>query len=522
MEKTGDIFAEITIRPAACRIPEEPAVPLPPAQRETAVFSAPDREEELEEARHSLRRLTEQTGFVVREEQFCIDAEQLAGRRPEPCAPVPFSAFYPTFSGMTEAQKSFYIYWKQQLLAGDILPADEAYHLLLLYEAVNLTCGLTPSGALTVLKQLYHSAAEQNLDCRKQILQAAVDLILYDGLDMDYLVFAAEIDPAEASEVFDIDVIADPQKASRLGLSLVRGASKACRSRLTESPYYRKHPGRTERALFHLFRRCSLRYEAEGGFLGRFAGQRASFYAPFSHLIFAGNRPCTRNGPYPYSRGRQFAGQNGKLFSTLQGLEWNRQFAVTCSALLKAAECLLREDDHFPGRLKYPEGLPRGLRETVQAAFDDLLAEEQEQKRRQFTLNTGSLKKIRRETDEIRARLIEELAGEEEPEELTEPEEPKEPEEPEAEPTVTLTPEQREILRLLLEDRPIGPALEAAAKKSKTLPLAWMNDLSERLFPLTEDTVMEERDGVWRLYDDYRADLSAYLARTDQHTGGRT
>lgn len=71
-------------------------------------------------------------------EDFCKHAAAFYDRHGEPCAPVAFFSYVPQYSQMNRAQLNWYLYWRDCMRRGEILPTDYSYILLYVYEIINL------------------------------------------------------------------------------------------------------------------------------------------------------------------------------------------------------------------------------------------------------------------------------------------------------------------------------------------------------------------------------------------------
>lgn len=71
-------------------------------------------------------------------EDFCRQAAALYDRHGEACAPVAFFSYVPQYSQMNRAQLNWYLYWRDGVRRGEILPTDYSYILLYIYEIINL------------------------------------------------------------------------------------------------------------------------------------------------------------------------------------------------------------------------------------------------------------------------------------------------------------------------------------------------------------------------------------------------
>ena len=71
-------------------------------------------------------------------EDFCKHATALYSRRGEPCQPVAFFSYVPQYAQMNRAQLNWYLYWRDGVRRGEIMPTDYSYILLYVFEIINL------------------------------------------------------------------------------------------------------------------------------------------------------------------------------------------------------------------------------------------------------------------------------------------------------------------------------------------------------------------------------------------------
>ncbi len=86
---------------------------------------------------HTVRIFRWKTSYQYYED-FCLQATALYHRRGEPCQPVSFFSYVPQYSQMNRAQLAWYLYWRDGVRRGEIMPADYSYILLYIYEIINL------------------------------------------------------------------------------------------------------------------------------------------------------------------------------------------------------------------------------------------------------------------------------------------------------------------------------------------------------------------------------------------------
>lgn len=109
---------------------------------------------------------------------FLQSARKFAARTERKADPVPFMAYWPTYSDMSDAQQKWYFYWRTELRNGRFLPADTSYLFLHVYEVINLVGLQTPQAALDHLIKFWKFY---------RILQPKLDNYLVDWI-ADFLV----------------------------------------------------------------------------------------------------------------------------------------------------------------------------------------------------------------------------------------------------------------------------------------------------------------------------------------------
>ena len=86
---------------------------------------------------HRVRIYRWQTSYQYYED-FCLQAIALKDRIGTPCQPVAFFSYVPQYSQMNRSQLAWYLYWRDCVRKGEILPTDYTYILLYIYEIINL------------------------------------------------------------------------------------------------------------------------------------------------------------------------------------------------------------------------------------------------------------------------------------------------------------------------------------------------------------------------------------------------
>ena len=71
-------------------------------------------------------------------EDFCESAKKYLCATAKECSRVPFFSYVPQYVQLTDAQLSFYLYWRECVRQGNYIDADYSYIILLIFEIINL------------------------------------------------------------------------------------------------------------------------------------------------------------------------------------------------------------------------------------------------------------------------------------------------------------------------------------------------------------------------------------------------
>lgn len=114
---------------------------------------------------------------------FCEDAARYLSAEPEdgeaPPETVPFFSYVPQYSQMNDRQRAFYFYWRREFRRGRVLPVDDSYLYLYVYEILN-TAGheTSPEEGLTMLYRLFFTYGKKNARLSRLLSEWIVDYSL--------------------------------------------------------------------------------------------------------------------------------------------------------------------------------------------------------------------------------------------------------------------------------------------------------------------------------------------------------
>lgn len=113
-----------------------------------------------------------------KQESFVAQAQRLVARSEAQAWPIPFSHYWPTYADMSLDQQRWYFYWRTSVRSGRFLPTDLSYLFVYVYECINLIGFDTPQAAFDRLVSFWQ---------HYRVLQPKLDRYLIDWL-ADFLV----------------------------------------------------------------------------------------------------------------------------------------------------------------------------------------------------------------------------------------------------------------------------------------------------------------------------------------------
>jgi len=101
-----------------------------------------------------------------KKEGFGAQARRYVNRVEPETASVPFTQYWPNYDAMTDIQQNWYFYWRSQVRQGNYLPADLSYLFVHVYEVLNLVGFASPQSAFDYLVKLWqqYRASQPNID----------------------------------------------------------------------------------------------------------------------------------------------------------------------------------------------------------------------------------------------------------------------------------------------------------------------------------------------------------------------
>lgn len=129
-------------------------------------------------------------------QDFCRDAAKYLSYEPtaETVQPVPYFSYVPQYSQLSREQKEYYFYWRREFRRNHVLPIEDSYLYLYLYEIINTAGEETPpEEGLRMLYRVYRAFAGENPRLARLLAEWICDYSL---------LFRLGVPPEERSEPY--------------------------------------------------------------------------------------------------------------------------------------------------------------------------------------------------------------------------------------------------------------------------------------------------------------------------------
>jgi hypothetical protein len=115
---------------------------------------------------------------------FIKDARIYHNKTGQPCSPVPFTQYWPTYSTMSPDQKNWYFYWRSEARKVHYLPTDLSYIFVHVYELLNLVETSTAIESSARIKALWTIYRQQYPTLDNYLPDWGGDILAtYQGID---------------------------------------------------------------------------------------------------------------------------------------------------------------------------------------------------------------------------------------------------------------------------------------------------------------------------------------------------
>ncbi len=416
--------------------------------------------------------------------------------------------FYPTYQDLRLEQLRGYFTWRTALRRGEYGPISISLAYIYIYELLNEVGAADAEDSLRKLKSFsagFLDAGFGDRTMRNNLRRWMLEKAVISGLAPEIIREYADSEMLKRDAALAVLRNAGARTDGEVFDALtVLGGGK-----LLKSPAAQDEEGRSLFA--KIWRQAAANHRAEGKslFILCFGGCRAHRWDPLANAVYHERR---RRGPVTCEL-------NESRSYTFSGSAWSEKCYQERHFDKKLLEGLLHEAER---QLRIYRKLGRSLQERqeeawaapyVRAVIEEDRRAKAEQARRKVTIDLSGLERIRRDALLTRDSLLteEELREAEGPEE-TAPVPAAAPEElGEESLELPLDREQVQLLRLLLQGRPVKDFL---AEKHR-MPTVEADAINEALYDELGDSALECEGDDITLAEDYREDVMRLL-------GGRT
>ncbi|WP_334073145.1 TerB N-terminal domain-containing protein [Paenibacillus sp. A14] len=337
--------------------------------------------------------------YVSREEQFVRKAKELEGETVESAEFVPFQHYWPTYEEMQPAQLKWYLHWRGEVRAGRYPDTDLSYLFVYLYELIHGIGWREPSQGFELIRRVWQEYRQRYPKLDLYAREWLYDFALVFGLDLPRMEPLLKFPRNLSTELRELEwyrrFTAEP-----LGLSW---------DMLTPLLDYEVEKSRfyTGQGRKDLQQYAPKVVSLVDGYMSKAQGNR--LLARFKPREKKVKRHLFRSAVYDF----ELHGRSVPV--TVLPVSEHPPLRDYVTQLVRLTENKLRELTGFKGKLR---GI--AVEPDVEQLVDRFLRKELEQRKAEeakarapkVKINTVKLRKLQKESDEVRDLLLaEELAG---------------------------------------------------------------------------------------------------------------
>ncbi|MEK3783218.1 TerB N-terminal domain-containing protein [Paenibacillus sp. FSL R5-0810] len=340
--------------------------------------------------------------YLTKEQQFALKARELAWHTEDEAPFVPFKTYWPTYEQMRPEQFRWYFYWREEVRSGRYPDTDLSYLFLYFYELIHGVGWSDPRQGYDLMLQAWNAYRERYAKLDMYLREWLYDFMIVHHLDMPI-----------------------PETYDRL--------PRAISPELKEREYMRRFSLQPAELTWELL--CGLLdYDAEKSRFYQESGRKdMQRYAPKvvalvdSYLAKkTGQRFIDRFQPRPRQVKRYLFrsavydhGLHGRtVVLTILSLSEYAPLRAYMTGLIRLTENKLRELRGFKGRLRGTEAIGPDVAQLVERYLTKEIEQQLEAERKksipEVQIDTRKLRRLQRESDEVRDMLLVEGAGSEE------------------------------------------------------------------------------------------------------------
>lgn len=313
-----------------------------------------------------------------------------------------FSAYFPTYQDMTDAQLRGYFSWRTKARQGDIRETSVGFAYVYMYELINQIGVDDPEDGFYRLYEFYREYSRFAPELHRYVPSWLTDYIAYYNLELSR--FSSYLDLTFEK---DLDTLENCRDVS--GKALAEAVSRLSDYDFTQSPFYKEYPGEFSYTLCRAIREYSEKYDKSHqlSFVQNLFGKICQMPLElFSFAVFYNDREkpdrtveFTPSLVYTFKDGnclcRKCWGKTGKTKNSRLGM------------YVKYTESVLREVFSYEKQLSATEPAKKFgaiVRTAAQTAFDERTKRLQAEKR--SFVNADLLEGIIKSADKTRDKLI--------------------------------------------------------------------------------------------------------------------
>lgn len=337
--------------------------------------------------------------YVTKEQQFVQKARELAWHVEGEAPFVAFKSYWPTYDQMASDQFKWYFYWREEVRSGRYPDTDLSYLFVYFYELIHGVGWSDPLQGYELMEQAWHAYRKRYAKLDTYLREWLYDFMIVHGLDMPIRetyqrfprVLSSELKEKEWKRRFTLQPV---ELTWELLLDLLDYD-------VEKSRFYQEN-GRKD-----LERYAPKVIALVDSYLAKMKGQR--FIDRFQPRPRQVKRHLFRSAVYDHG----LYGRNVVL--TVVSLSEYAPLRSYITGLVRLTENKLRELRGFKGRLRGSDEVEPEVEEVITRYLKKEIQEQLEAQRRQaipeVQIDTGKLRRLQQESDQVRDMLLTEEAG---------------------------------------------------------------------------------------------------------------
>lgn len=346
----------------------------------------------------------EEFGYVTKEQQFVQKARELAWHVEGEAPFVAFKSYWPTYDQMASDQFKWYFYWREEVRSGRYPDTDLSYLFVYFYELIHGVGWSDPLQGYELMEQAWTAYRKRYAKLDTYLREWLYDFMIVHGLDMPIRetyqrfprVLSSELKEKEWKRRFSLQPV---ELTWELLLDLLDYD-------VEKSRFYQES-GRKD-----LEQYAPKVIALVDSYWAKIKGHR--FIDHFQPRPRQAKRHLFRSAVYDH-------GLYGRsVVLTVVSLSEYAPLRSYITALVRLTENKLRELRGFKGRLRGPDVVDPEIVEIITRYLKKEIQEQLEAQRRQaipeVQIDTGKLRQLQQESDQVRDMLLTEEAGQQQAE----------------------------------------------------------------------------------------------------------